>query len=633
MKQEKLLEKLESVFFKVKKGVDFVAVVGAFYILLFQIPALRKICKAICRYLIRWGIPADIADFKNIYFGVEVIFRLGILLWIMLTAVLFMIRIIFDRKLKKETGKNRFEESMFRYLQDAAVSRCFLITGKWGSGKTYEVNRFFDQYYRHSRTMVYRVSCFGLNSRKDLVEEINHTIEQKDESIYALIIKVLQFLPVIGEAINKFLKKSYTYTSVKKGSIFIFDDFERITSRTITSGYSGQIYHQSPKFLSKASNVREFDEIKREFKSVEQSFQKIEDFINKHSLREDYDKYIAVTGLINELVESYGMKVIIVCNSDILGEKFLHDILRSKLNCVEYKKVITHEIQSAVLKQVLENKIFDDTDKQQCIINYLKTIHSELTGIMQNTVFSDLRLFRGLFEAFTDTAILFKREELTEDFLNSLFNSIMVTHLSYYNHSIGKLDRFVNGANLIFLHGLFPVLPDIAEVIMINDSAYEMKWVDVNISGYWILNLSVPNDTAEIYEEWENYKYAVLEWRMLQNAGVFQQEDDYGLRHVLFHQKTSGKGFLPDSTLYTVIAYALQDYDLSKIEVVQGILDEVNAALDYKPLYPFQEVLFAILSEGHAEGRISGETYLCEAYNKFLEVKSDQQRGEKRVDR
>ena len=42
---------------------------------------------------------------------------------------------------------------------------------------------------------------------KNLIKEISNTIEQQDKSFYSLIIKALEFLPIIGGAVEKFLKK------------------------------------------------------------------------------------------------------------------------------------------------------------------------------------------------------------------------------------------------------------------------------------------------------------------------------------------------------------------------------------------------------------------------------------------
>lgn len=604
---------------KVKKTIDIIAVIGVFYILLFQIKALRTIGKGICQYFISCGIPVDLAFCRELYFDIELFFKAVILLWIFLSIILFFARMIRDHKLKKETGNTRFEEAMFRYLQDTAVSRCFLVTGKWGSGKTYEVNEFFDKYYRYSNTEVYRVSCFGLSSRKALMEVINQTIEEKDASVYALMIRVLQFLPVIGAAIEKFLKRTYTYASVKEGSIFIFDDFERITSRISADGNSAHIYQRSPTFLSRAANSREFDDIKKEFKSVEQSFLKIENFIDQNAKREDYDKYIAVTGLINEMIESYGVKVIIICNSDILGEKFLHDVLRSKLNCVEYRKTITPEIRNSVLNRMLEYKVFDDAEKQKRIKQFLDGAGTGLADIMQNQVFQDLRLLRSLLEAFTDTAVLFEKEALTDEFLYSLFNSIMLTHLCYYSNSAKRLGRFVNGANLEFLIYLFFPSKGMLDPVWLPGGGDEMRWVDVNVSGYWIFNMSMPNQTSAIRKEWEQYPYSGLEREMLRNAERLTEAKDYSLLHILFYQKqlgTKDPGYwLREGDR---IEKALKQYDLSQIEVVQDIMDMVEEVLESRLLTAFQNKLFQALSKGCSGMSLDEISYLHKEFNQFL---------------
>lgn len=630
MTKEKTGKKLETILMKLKKAADFTAVIGVFYILLFQIQALRTFCREVCKYLINWGVNIELVSFKNLYFSWEKFFRLAIVSWIVLSVILLIVRIICDLRLKKKTGNTRFEEILFRYLQDTAVSRCFLVTGKWGSGKTYEVNRFFDQYYRYSRTKVYRVSCFGLSTRKDLVEEINHIIEQGDESIYALLIKMLQYLPVIGDAANKFLKKSYTYASAKKGSVFIFDDFERITSRPLIGGYEKKIYHQSPGLLSGSSEMKEFDQIKREFQSVEWAFSKVEDFYSNNATREDFDKYIALIGLINELTESCGMKVIIVCNSDMLGEKFVHDVLRSKLNCVEYKKVITPAVQASVLDQmleekILEGKILEDKEKQKRIGGYLKAVREQLDAIKLNARFMDMRLFRSLLEAFTDTAARLPKETLTMEFLNALFNSIMITHLFYYRNAVAELDWFVNGANLAFLLRLFSFSEAVPSFVRVNDSAEEIKWVDVRISGYWILNLSMPEEEAAICEEWKRYRYTQLESKIVQNPRLLEPEEDCGLIHVLYCEREVEDMKLVTSVEEFHIRGALREYDLSSTEAVQGALDMVNRIFNkhkFSYIYQsFQDILFEVLSEGKAGGTVAGEGYFYEAYNEFIKKK------------
>ena len=623
MKKSNCIAKVGIFFLKLKEVVDYAAIIGVFYILLYQIEALRNLCKAICEYAIEWFLPVELSEIKALYFMLEKGFRIVIVLSIFAAILSAIIRNINEKRMKNKCGENRFEKSLFRYLHDTAVPRCFLVTGQWGSGKSFEVNQFFDTYYNYTKTKVYRVSCFGLSSRKELIDEINNIVEQSDNSFYAQIIKVLQYLPVIGEAISKFMKKSYTYDSINKGSIFIFEDFERITSRPITNEYSGKLYEQSHSFrrvkMRGTGRNTELEAIEEEFDAVGKAFARVEDFVTKNSLREDYDKYVAIVGFINELVEVYEMKVVVVCNTDVLGEKFIHDVLRSKLNCLEYKKVITPETKVSIIERVIESRIIDDTEKQKRIKRYLNRIKENIGSLELDIRFKDMRLFGGLLEAFIDTAILFDKEMLTEEFLNSLLNSVMIMHLGYYSNSTKNLNAYVNGADIEFLIHLFGGTIDTMNLIRLSGCDENVKWVDSRISGYWILNLSVPNDINEIGEVWKNYKYSELERRELVNPECIIEESDYNLMHVFFYQKKYDKDGSGEWECRPYIEKALLGYDLSKIEVVQSILDDMYQICNGRIYNKFQEALFEMLAKGNANGKIEGNTYIHNDYNSYLE--------------
>ena len=609
-------------FLRLKEFIDYVAITGVFYILLYQIEALRNLCKAICEYLIEWCLPIGLSDIKWLYFGLEKWFKIAIVFSIIGIILSAIIRVINEKRMKNKSGEGRFEKSLFRFLHDTAVPRCFLVTGQWGSGKSFEINQFFDTHYNYTKTKVYRVSCFGLSSRKELIDEINNIVEQSDNSFYAQIIKVLQFLPVIGEAISRFLKKSYTYDSIDKGSIFIFEDFERITSRPITNEYSGKLYEQSHSFrrgiMRGSGRNTELEAIEEEFDAVGKAFARVEDFVTKNFMRADYDKYVAIVGFINELIEVYGMKVIVVCNTDALGEKFIHDVLRSKLNCLEYKKVITPETKVAIIESIIESKIFDDVEKQKCIKDYLNSIKENIESFELDVKFKDMRLFGGLLESFVDTAILFDKDVLTEGFLNSLLNSIMIMHLGYYDNSIKNLNAYVNGADIEFLIHLFGGTIDTMNLIRLSGCDETVKWVDSRISGYWILNLSVPNDINEIGEAWKKYKYADLERRILKNPQCLMQENDYSLLHIFFYQRMFNQDNSGEWEYRTYIEKALSSYELDKVEIVEEILDYMYQIFDGRIYQNFQEAFFEILAKGKADGVITGHTYIHNFYNEFL---------------
>lgn len=619
MKNNDWIKVIEKIFLKIKYTIDFLTIVSVFGILLYRIKTLKKICKEICQYIVDWYVDIDLLTIKNIYLWCENIFRIIIVLFLAVTVFIWIIRLIWECWLKKQEGKDRFEESVFRYLRDSNIPRCFLVTGKWGVGKTYEVQRFFDKYYRYSKIKVFRISCFGLSSRKDLVKEISNTVEQKDNSFYALIIKVLQFLPIIGEPIGKFFKKTYGYDSVQKGSIFIFDDFERITSKAIINDYPSHLYKESPFLLNDVTHggIKEFKEIKKEFSSIEKSFLKVEDLVAKSLEREDFDKYNVVIGLINDIIEMYGMKVIIICNPEILGEKFMHDILRSKLNCIEYRKTISSQARISMINGILNNKIFDDIEKHEIIKEYLNYIKSNIEQIMLDIKFDNLRLFGGLLEAFLITATMFEKDVLTKDFLNSLFNSIIIAHRAFYNKAIEHLDIFTTGANIDFLMRIF--YGESPNLIRLNRNAEEVKWIDISISGYWILNLSSPQNILDIVDTWKKYKYCEIEEKMCENRQNLMLIQEFDLLHIFYYQSGVDIRNNEEWNFQSYIDNALKAYDLTKIETVQSILDIMGVIFRGSVYQEFFMYIFANLAQGHETENIVGDTYIHDMYKTFLQ--------------
>jgi len=213
--------------------------------------------------------------------------------------------------------------------------------------------------------------------------------------------------------------------------------------------------------------------------------------------RIDIDKYNIAIGLINDIVEIYGMKVVIICNSEVLGEKFIYDILRSKLNCIEYRKIVLPEVRISVIDNCIKNKILIDDGKQEIIKGFLnENIKYNIDNILFERQFRNLRLYGNLLEAFIITADLFDKKDLTKEFMNSLFNSIMITHIVFYNKAFNKLSVFPSGANIEFLMKLFYGGSSI--LIRTNQRINDIKWIDIKVSGYWIFNLSQPYEIGNI---------------------------------------------------------------------------------------------------------------------------------------
>lgn len=125
-----------------KPMIDRVAIIGTIYniVLMLKKPTfIYNLYKLLCM---------RIGDY-SLYIKKALIF-LGIatgavvLLCLVLTLAIFIERLLWDRQLKKCKGDNRFEQSALRYMREKGSPHCFLVSGEWGSGKTYEVNDFLN---------------------------------------------------------------------------------------------------------------------------------------------------------------------------------------------------------------------------------------------------------------------------------------------------------------------------------------------------------------------------------------------------------------------------------------------------------------------------------------------------------
>ena len=610
----------------IKKYLSRLAPLAFFYILLYRVEPVRKFCKAVVLYLIKAKLlPVSMETVKNSYFVGEKLCLLELVLTIASVIMMWVIRWLNDYLTKQEAKnmgqKSRMEESLFRYLQEGTAPRCYLVTGEWGSGKTYEIDHFFDKYYKYSNRKIYRISCFGISSRKELIEEINNTIEREDNSFYTFSIQALKYIPVVGDALYKVLKKSYRYTSVPKGSVFIFDDFERITAcmcreenNIRETHYSSRMYRQ----ISNADSEKQaFSAISDGFKETEKAFDKIRNFWDRQLDKQDYDKYIAAVGMINELVEVCGMKAIIICNSDMLGEKFIYEVLRSKLNCIEFKKIVTVEVTKTVMDTVLQSIHLEDERRQKKIADYLKSYaRKPLEVVIANSEFRYMRLYCGLLEAFINTAALFTEEQLSFFFLNSLMNSIMIVHLCYYRNSLQKLQYYENGAYLLFLLTTFNDVDLLPYLIRCNDETQDIFWVDVTVSGYWILNMRRLENVGEVYDDWGEYSYGELEKEIVSSDIEYFEEREFKLVHALAIGK---KHKDREWTNKMLTEQALQEYELTTEQEVRDVLLLAEEVFGDKDWGVYRNILFKIIVDKFGRKHIAAKTSLQRAFNYFVD--------------
>lgn len=131
---------------------------------------------------------------------------------------------------KKRIDRENFEGDEYKEFESLINNggvRNIWITGSWGTGKTKFVTSMLDKI---GKKYLY-VSLFGLNSRKDIIQEINNRIIQETK------ISILVNLPVIGNLIQWFYSSQgiYILRNYSEEWILVFDDFERVSNTIIKS--------------------------------------------------------------------------------------------------------------------------------------------------------------------------------------------------------------------------------------------------------------------------------------------------------------------------------------------------------------------------------------------------------------
>ncbi|MDF9596440.1 P-loop NTPase fold protein [Bacillus cereus] len=251
---------------KTKEILKKLSVILLMFVLLFDITIIKNLIKELLLFSKTFNLlDVELSQAKQMYF----LLRKYALLCLILCIIFFIgikvylfIRNYFNSP--KRLKLNNFEDSLYKYITDKSNAKGYLVTGEWGSGKTHIVNKFFDKYYRFSNKPIYRISCFGLDSRKFMLDEIKNQIEVNDNSLFNWV----QYIPAIGKPIFSMLKGSYSLNNIPKESVFIFDDFERITSLGINTDERLQKSYKKNSFMLRSNRntqFREFDEVNTEF--------------------------------------------------------------------------------------------------------------------------------------------------------------------------------------------------------------------------------------------------------------------------------------------------------------------------------------------------------------------------------
>ena len=115
-----------------------------------------------------------------------------------------------------------YQAHLVEFLNSSdSIHNVFWLDGSWGSGKTFFIKTFFEnQIYKKKE--IYYISCFGIKTREQAEKILINEIEKQS------ILGNLDFIPLVGGVFKWFFKTVGT-DLMKRDSIIIFDDFERVS--------------------------------------------------------------------------------------------------------------------------------------------------------------------------------------------------------------------------------------------------------------------------------------------------------------------------------------------------------------------------------------------------------------------
>lgn len=484
---------------KIVKVFNSLSITNIIIYLMFMYDSSREIIKKLIIFIFNDNIASKISGtYEQIikYCKVEIyLFIIAIMVYFVFFLIkkyLYQKKYLKRKQLKelKSEETQKVYKSIYEYL-NSKDKRAFLLIGDWGSGKTYTINRFFNNYYMYQNRKVYKISCFGLEGRETILKEMKTIFETEDDSITKKILNLINKIPIIGDFLVGILKSDYELKDIAQNSIFIFDDFERITPlgdindrinkrkmrRTLTR------LQMSNRRMYNTSEHRNSDESSVEYQVL--------------------SRYNVVIGIINELVDRYDMKVIILCNTNEISKTFVHEMFECKLDCKKFRIDSNEKIFIGLSNKILDNNMDFSLEKKEQLVKFFYDISDDINKIWHNTRIENIRILSGIISAFLE---LVENNDVNSNYYLDIFYSIYLYHILYYNDELDFFRNLNMGQNIYCYYQKLKKSERIKEndiILSIEDTKNKKaKWVGIEIASNWlvgenancILNLQKMND-------------------------------------------------------------------------------------------------------------------------------------------
>lgn len=297
----------------------FIASIWVLYLAL-EIEQFKRFALPIYKFLSNYIFLKDIISilYEN---------RVILLLALTIPTILFwFLDIIFKKISYKKLAPELFPEydldeypyqaHLVEFLNSPdSIHNVFWLDGSWGSGKTFFIKTFFEnQIYKKKE--IYYISCFGIKTRDQAEKILINEIEKQS------ILGNLDFIPLVGGVFKWFFKTVGT-DLMKRDSIVIFDDLERVSYVAKTDKPSDAAKTDKPSDEAKSDNPSDYNDL---------------------------------LGYIDYLSENKKFKIIVILNSkEIKSTK--ENLIDNKFKLNQHQMVSTGEVIDNILKK---SKLRDD---------------------------------------------------------------------------------------------------------------------------------------------------------------------------------------------------------------------------------------------------------------------------------
>lgn len=347
--------------------------------------------------------------------------------WIVLisTIVIGIRTICKVKKLDKDQKTKISEESEFekhlRLYLDSKEERVFLLCGDWGVGKSKSTKDYLKKYFKYDKNRnVSFISCYGLDDRKSLIKEIEQAYGRNDNRVIVKIADFIKHIPILS-GFYSIIRPSYNFNDMNKDSIFVFDDFERIGLSYRDDG--PKVKYNRPRYdLDSAVENAMLD--------IEESMYDAREAIRNISLNSRNEKMNIISGIVNDLAENYGMKVIVICNTNYINKDFMRETFEMKMNCNKFEFKTEEKHIESLIDNIVKKSVSNDDD---AMVSKFINEDEDKKKIIEAWKFSEINNLRNLQMIMFSFINIIKlsKKTISNETMKDLFYSLFIMNILY----------------------------------------------------------------------------------------------------------------------------------------------------------------------------------------------------------